>query len=161
MNEAKIIAGLLGIVIFLGALFFGFRAVYDAGKESQASADATAMAQFKASIQATTDAAIAQVTKDKETALANNEGVTNDLQTQLDSMRNLSSTLSQRLRDAESRASSLSGALSKTSDQLAATTGSTTSILGQINGAIADALNECGAVRADYKALIAEVKPQI
>ena len=160
-TEVKIIAGLLGIIVFLGALFFGFRAVFDAGKESQAATDAVAMAQFKAQIQANTDAAIAQVTKDKEAALANNEGVTNDLQNQLNSMRTLTSGLADRLRNAESRASSASSSLSKANDQLRTSSGPLNASLEQINGAVADAINECGANNAKYTALVRQLTPQL
>jgi uncharacterized lipoprotein YajG len=119
------------------------------------------MADFKAQIQANTDAAIAQITKDKEAALANNEGVTNDLQAQLDSMRNLTSGLASKLRDAESRASAASGSLSKANDQLRTSAGTLNASLEQINGAVADTINECGANNAKYAALVKELTPQL
>ena len=156
-----IYAKIAGIVALFATLAWGVIADYDAGKRAGSDAITKLWDADKAAIQKTADDRIAQNTKEKEAALANNEGVINDLKIQLNGSRYLASTLSNRLRDAENRAAASSSALSKTSDQLAATTGSATSILGQINGAIADALNECGAVRADYKALIAEVKPQI
>jgi hypothetical protein len=161
VTESKLIALLVGIIVFLGAIFFGFRAVYDAGDNAGAARIQKQWDANKADIQRTADAAIAQATKDKETAIANNEGVINDLQTQVNSTRNLAGDLAKRLSDAENRATAYSGALSKTSDQLAATSRTTAQIMGQLNGAVADALNECGEVRADYKALIAEIKPQM
>lgn len=161
MTEARVIAvlvAIIGVVAFTG---WGIVADFDAGKRAGSDAIQKLWDADKAAIQKTADDRIAQNTKDKEAALANNEGVINDLQTQLNGSRDLASTLSNRLRDAENRAAASSSALSKTSDQLRASTGALNASLEQINGAVADAINECGANNAKYTALVKQLKPQL
>lgn len=161
MTPYRLIAYAVGALLVLGLLFAGFRAIYDAGDNAGQEKVQLLWDQDKALIQKEADRAVAKATQEKEAAIVNNGGITSDLQTQLDSMRDLNRDLSGRLRDAEGRASAYSGALSKAADQLRVTPGTATQGLGRFNDALADALNECGATRAEYKALIAEIRPQL
>lgn len=161
MIPYRLIAYAVGALLVLGLLFAGFRAIYDAGDNAGQEKVQLLWDQDKALIQKEADRAVAKATQEKEAAIVNNGDVTNDLQTQLNSMRDLNRGLSGRLRDAEGRASAYSGALSKAADQLRVTPGTAAQGLGRFNDALADALNECGATRAEYKALIAEIRPQL
>jgi hypothetical protein len=139
---------LLAAFVWLGA------AIYSAGEQHiQLKWDAD-----KAEIQAKADAAIAKATQDKETALANNEGIRSDLQTQLDSVRNLNTSLSERLRIYSAAGG---GSVPKAGDKPGVTPAPDTSRVGRLNDALGAALNECYGNRLKHEALIRELKPQL
>jgi hypothetical protein len=145
-------------VLGLGGL--AIKKSYDDGLVSGKAQIQTQWDQDKAKIQATADAAVAQATKDKEAAIASNEGIANDLQTQLDSLRNLNASLAQRLRIAASITAG-SGNMSQGPNNPSPASDATRTRLGQINDAIAASLTECRTNWANYSALIKELKPQL
>lgn len=161
MTEAKVIAGLAALIAILGLAGFGLKKAYDDGRKNGMASVQVQFDQFKADTAKVANDQLLKDAKDKADALANNEGVINDLQTQLNSQRSLGSGLAKRLSDAESRAGSCSGILSKTSDQLRAASGAVNASLEQINGAVADTINECGSNNARYTALVKQLKPQL
>jgi hypothetical protein len=154
-----IVVGILVIVLALGG-FLLYRSAYDSGQTAGKAEVQTLWDTDKAKIQAVTDAAIAQVTKDKEAAIAANEAITNDLQKQLGSMRDLNTGLAQRLRLATS-ASANSGTVPKASDNPKSPTAPIDNGVGRLNDAFAATLTECRTNWANYSALIKELKPQL
>lgn len=115
----------------------------------------------KAAIQKVADDAIAQATKERDTALAANQGIQNDLQTQIDSIRGLNGSLADRLRNLAANSAADSSAMQKACGNTDAVTAAANARLGQASDAIAAALTECAVNTANYKALIAEIKPQL
>lgn len=161
MTEAKLIAALLGIVIFLGALFFGFRAVYDAGDNAGASRVQLLWDDDKANIQKVTDAALANVTKERDAALATNEAAQNAYQTQLSAATASAADFASRLRSAEARIAANRSSVPKSGSGSEPTPASAQSGDVVLTNAIGSALAECSANAAQLNALIAEIKPQI
>jgi hypothetical protein len=153
-------AKLAGAVVLLALFAWGAIADYSAGKKAgedfiQAAWDKDKEAIEKlASDKAATDAKrMAELTSD-------NEGIVNDLQNQIDAQRRLNSDLASRLRLATSIPAG-SGPLPKAPNNSSPATITVNDRLGQIDDAIAAAFTECAQTRSDYKALIAEIKPQI
>jgi hypothetical protein len=114
----------------------------------------------KTAIQKAADAAIAQATKDRDAALAANEGIESDFQTQLSSARALNDSLAQRLRLTASTATG-SSSVPKTGSGQQSTPAGPAPSLGQIDDAIAATLTECAGNRAQLNSLIAEIRPQL
>jgi chromosome segregation ATPase len=148
-------------IALIGGLFWGLAADYSAGKKAGETAVQAQFDAFKQKDYADVVADLQNMRRDRDAAIANNDGAINDLNAQMDALRNTGSMLSSRLRDAEARASASGSALSKASDQLRAASGAINASLEQINGAVADTINECGANNAKYTALIRELKPQL
>jgi preprotein translocase subunit SecF len=159
--EVKIIAGLVGIIVFLGALFFGFRAIYDAGDNAGASRVQLQWDDDKANIQKITDAAIASVTKERDTALQANEAIQNAYQTQLSAANANAADFAARLRSAESRLAASSRGMPQGGGGSGITPASANAGDVVLTNAIGSALAECQANSAQLNALIAEIKPQL
>jgi chromosome segregation ATPase len=160
-EEIKAIAIGVGVILLALAGYFGYRSAYDSGQTAGKAETQILWDADRIAIQKVADDAIAENTKEKEAALAANEGITNDLQNQLSSIRDLSGNLAMRLRDAESRAAASAGSLSQANDKLRTASGALNASLEQINGAVADTINECGANNAKYTALVKELRPQL
>jgi hypothetical protein len=156
MNYVK-----LGLWVGLAAAIFlgGYKVADWRGKAALASLQ-HAWDVDKAQIQATADAAIAQATKDKMTALAANEGIQSDYQTQLSSARALNGSLADRLRQLQSTPAH-SSPVPKAGDRQQPAPTSGTPTMGQIDDAIAAAFTECANNRAQLNSLIAEIRPQL
>lgn len=154
-------AKLAAALALLAAICWGVVADYQAGKKAGSDAIQAVFDDFKSKEYADTVKDLTDVRKQLTEAIANNDGAINDLNAQMDVLRNTGSLLSSRLRDAENRASALGSALSKAGDQLRTSNGSLNASLEQINGAVADTINECGANNAKYTALVRELKPQL
>eukprot|EP00697_Spironema_sp_BW2_P002388 gnl/Spiro4/13192_TR6997_c0_g1_i1.p2 gnl/Spiro4/13192_TR6997_c0_g1~~gnl/Spiro4/13192_TR6997_c0_g1_i1.p2 ORF type:complete len:164 (+),score=9.41 gnl/Spiro4/13192_TR6997_c0_g1_i1:844-1335(+) len=134
------------------------------GRKAGAAEVQTQWDKDKEAIEKLDDATIAKVTKERDDALANNEGVQRDLQTQLDSARGLNTDLSNRLRaySATARPSGVPqgrGGPSAPSGPAAPSVGSTDETA--LDNALGDALNECFKTRVTYEALLKELKPQL
>ena len=155
-----IVAGVLVIALGLGG-FLLYRSAYDSGQTAGKAEIQVQWDTDKSKIQAVTDAAIAQATKDKEAAIAANEGIQNDLQTQLASMRDLNTTLAKRMRLASSNPSANSGTLPQAAGNKDPVSAPANDSVGRLNQLLADALTECRANWANYSALIKELSPQL
>jgi hypothetical protein len=150
----------LGAALALLAAFaWGAIADYHAGKKAGQDAVQTAWDANKLAIAEATAKAIQAVATDKETALANNGAVINDLQAQTVSLRGLNSSLAQRLRIATHPTTDFN-TVSEGGDIAGSPTGAANDRVGQIDDSLAATLTECAVNRANYKALIAQVKPQ-
>jgi hypothetical protein len=160
MTEAKGIAAVLGLLALITAVAWYSLKQYDDGR-AQGRAEVTAeWDQDKLEIAKATADQIAKITKERDDAVANNDGVANDLQAQITNLRSLNSALYQRLRLA-TRPAAGSGPVPKASDNTDAATAAANDRLGQIDDALAATLTECAVTRSNYKALIAEITPQL
>jgi hypothetical protein len=159
--ELKMIA--IGVAVILLALsgFLGYRMAFNTGVMAGKAETQILWDNDKSKIQAIADAAIIEATKDKEAAIANNEGITNDLQTQLDSMRGLNASIAQRLRNSTASAAAHSGTVSQAADNSKPPAAATNDSVGRLNNALAATLTECRTNWASYKALIAEISAQL
>jgi hypothetical protein len=154
-------AKIAAVVLLLAAIFYGGYHVADLrGKAALASLQ-NAWDTNKAAIQATTDKAIAQATKDKETAQAANEVISHDYEAQLLAANTSAGNLARELRDARARLAANSGTVQQTPSQSIPPSGATSPGMGRTDELLGGALAECAAVRAGYKALIAEITPQL
>jgi hypothetical protein len=156
-----IYAKILAAVALLAALYWGLAADYSAGKKSGEAAIQTQWDADKAKIQATADAAIAQATKERDTALEANEVAQNAYQTQLSLANASAATFAQRLRSAETSLAASRSSMSKGSGGSGSTATSQTSGDVNLTSAFGAALAECAANTAQLDALITELKPQL
>jgi hypothetical protein len=161
VTEAKVIVGLVILIAVLGLVGWGLKASYDSGETSGKAQVQTAWDTDKAKIQAVTDAAIAKATKDKETAIATNEGVINELQAQLSTASASANTYASQLRDTRTRLAASLSALSQARNNPVTSAAPAAPGVGQLDAATGAALSECYAVRASYSALIKELSPQL
>lgn len=159
--EAKIIAGLVLIAAVFGFGWYLENHVYQAGYKAGSAAIELKWDQDKADIQKAADIAIAAATKEKEDALANNEGITNDLQAQLSAARTLSNTLAQRLRSASNHSPAGGSHVPEAADHPGAPADTAGPGVDELNAALGAALSECYANRANQIALIKELLPQL
>src|SRR5271169_2804095 len=95
-------------IAILAALAWLGKAIYSAGEQhTQVQWDA-----YKVHAQALTDAAIAQATKERDSAITANEAISNDYQIKLDAANSNAADFAKRLRDATSRLLAGSGTVS-------------------------------------------------
>jgi hypothetical protein len=147
------IAGGLAVVAFLTWVGLAIFAAGEHKIQIAWDADKVAIAQVTAT-------QVAENSKKLADALTENEGITNDLQNQLENMRNLNSDLASRLRVATDPTTG-SGPLSKAPNNTVSIVTAGNDSVGQIDDAIAAVLTECAETRDNYKALIAELTPQL
>jgi hypothetical protein len=161
VTEAKLLAGLVGIIVFLGALFFGFRAVYDAGDKAGAARIQLAWDQNKSDIQRLADEAVANVTKERDQALEANEVAQNGYQAQLSAANASAADFASRLRRAEASIAANSRPMPQGGggQQSSATSAQTGDV--NLTNALGAALAECSANTAQLDALIVEIKSQL
>jgi len=161
--STEIKLGIIAVIVIALALggYLGYRSAYDSGLTAGKAEIQAAWDTDKAKIQAVTDAAIAQATKDKEDAIAANEAIQNDYQTQLSAARTLSDALAQRLRSYTASHPANSGAVSKagSGSEPAATSSQAGDVI--LTNALGAALAECSANTAQLDALIVEIKRQL
>lgn len=161
MTEARLIALLVGIIVFLGAIFFGMRAVYDAGDKAGSTKIQLQWDADRAAIQKLSDAAIANATKERDAALHANEVAQNGYQAQLSAANASAADFARRLRDAEARIAAGGGGVSQGSDRRESPDPSATASDVRLTNALGNALAECSANTAQLDALIVELKPQL
>ena len=159
--ETKIIAYLVALIALVGGVWWLTQHSYTKGYKAGSAEIQTQWDQDKAAIQKTADAAIAAATKERDDALAANEGISSDLQTQLSSARALNGQLANSLRQYQARAAASSGAVPKAGSGQGATTTPSTPSLGQLDAATGAALTECYSDRLEYEALIKEIIAQL
>jgi DNA-binding LytR/AlgR family response regulator len=160
VTEFKLIAGLIALIAVVGLTGWGIVADYDAGKKSGSDVVQKLWDANKAQIQATADAAIANVTKERDAALQANEVAQNGYQVQLSAANASAADFARRLRNAEASIAASSRAMSKVGSGQQSTTTGTQSGDVVLTNALGSALAECSANAAQLNALIAEVKPQ-
>jgi low affinity Fe/Cu permease len=164
LTEAKIIAGLVGIIVFLGAIFFGFRTVYDAGHTAGVLLVQNEWDADKAAIQKVTDAAIASATKQRDDALAANEAIESDYQNKLSTVAASATVFAARLRNAEATIAANRNSVPKTPNNSSSTpagTASSADQLGQLVTLVTGLRTECAANSDQLDALIAQIKTQL
>src|SRR5208282_2576891 len=160
-TEAKLIAILVALLLLVGGIWYLTEQAHATGYKAGSAAIQVQWDQDKAAIQKTADAAIATATKERDDALAANEGISSDLQTQLSSARALNGQLANSLRQYQARAAASSGAVPKAGSGQGATTTPSTPSLGQLDAATGAALTECYSDRLEYEALIKEIIAQL
>jgi hypothetical protein len=153
-------AKLAGAAVLLAMFAWGAIADYSAGKKAGEDFIQAAWDKDKESIAKLASDEAAKNAKKLQDAITDNEGIVNDLQNQIDAQRKLNSDLASRLRLATSIPAG-SSSLPKAPNNSIPSTITVNDRLGQIDDAIAAVLTECAQTRSDYKALIAEIKPQI
>jgi hypothetical protein len=158
-TEIKVIAGLVAIIVFLGLLFFGFRAVYDEGHSAGVLQVQTEWDADKAAIQKTTDAAIAEQTKLKEDALEANQVIHDNYEKELSAVTATSDAFAKRLRDAENRAHS--GPVPKSGGGQSTAPAVSASSTDRLDGLLSAATAECLANEAQLDSLVKEISPQV
>ena len=164
MTEGRLIAILVGIILFLGAVFFGLRAVYDAGHSAGVSETTAQWDADKIAIQKVTDAAIAQATAERDMALKSNEAIQNDYQSKLTAATANAADFALRLRNAETLIAANRSNNSKAgggSESATASAASSTDQLGQLVALVTDFRTECKANSDQLDSLISEIKPQL
>jgi hypothetical protein len=162
LDEYKLAAGAILLLILSGAIYFGLRSVYSAGVTDGKAVVQTAWDADKASIQKVTDAAIAQATAQRDMALQANEVIANDYQTKLSAANANAAALLASVRAYEARAAANRGALPKAGG------GQPTADPSQVPPS-KDGLDQflerydvaCQSDAAQLNALIAELKPQL
>ena len=162
MTEGRLIAILVGVVLVLAAVFFGFRAVYDAGDNAGAARVQIEYDQFKSDQSRLAAQELATVTKQRDDAIANNEVVTNDLQAQLSASQSNADSLIKRVSDYQNRLSASANALRQAaSDKDTAIASGIAASQSRLNQAIAsyDAACQRDAIRLNK--LIDELTPQL
>ena len=159
-----IYARLGALLALLAAFGWGAYADYAAGRKAGQDAIQTAWDKDKAAIQATADAAIAQATKERDAAVAANEGIENDYQAKLSAATANAATFASRLRNAESLIAANRGAVPQAGNNPGATAASTPSSadqLGQLVTLVTQLRTECKANADQLDGLIAEIKTQL
>lgn len=157
MNYVKLIGfGLVG-VLFIALGIRGYHAIYQAGANSvQLAWNDEKLAEDKA-----TATAIAQLTKDRDTAMEANSIIKDSYENELRTAHADAQSLAERLSDAESRASAHSTAAAKAGDRPGATDPSSAPSNEQLTSAVAAVFTECDQNASQLDALIAEIKPQL
>jgi len=145
----------------LGAVFFGFRAVYDAGHSAGVSETTAQWDADKIAIQKVTDAAIAQATAERDMALKSNEAIQNDYQSKLTAATANAADFALRLRNAETLIAANRSNVPKAGGGSESATASTEAGDVRLTNALGAALAECSANTAQLDALITEIKPQL
>jgi hypothetical protein len=161
VTEAKLLGFIVGAVLLLAAVFFGFRAVYDAGDKSGAARIQLQWDQDKADIQRLSDAAIANVTKERDAALQANEVAQNGYQAELSAANASAADFARRLRSAEARLAASSGSVPQASGGQQSADPSSQAGDVRLTNALGAALAECSENAAQLDALIVELKPQL
>jgi hypothetical protein len=158
MIYAKAAALLAILAAFAWGAYADYHAGVKAGQDSiQRLWDADLLKR-----QAITDTAIAQATKERDAAIAANEGIANDYQIKLDSANANAADFARRMRDATSRLLAGSSTMPKAGSGQAPSDPSQASSAGQLQqlASLTAGLHaECLANNAQLEALIAEVKP--
>jgi hypothetical protein len=156
---------LLFVLAFIAALLIGGwwldEHAYHSGLTAGKAEVQTAWDQDKAAIEKLDEAAIAKANKDRDDALATNEGIQNDLQTQLATARALNTDLAQRLRAYEISSTARGNSVSEARGGPDTPTAAVNASLGRLDDATAAALSECAANRTNQIALIGEIVPQL
>jgi hypothetical protein len=106
------------------------------------------------------DAALATVTKERDTALAANEAIQSDYQAKLSATIASTADLAQRLRNAESRLAASSRPVPQAGSGQQSSSPSQNASVDSLNEAIAAVIAESKANSAQLNALVAQVKPQ-
>jgi hypothetical protein len=150
----------VAIAALLGVLYAA-HAQYESGFTAGSNQVQVKWDKDLAARQKVTDDAIAQASKTHEAALAANQDTITDATNQIASLRSLNGNLAARLRNLTASAGACGGPVPKAGDQPGATSASPTVTVGQINDALAAALTECAVNRANYTALIKEIKGQL
>ena len=145
----------------MGAVFFGFRAVYDAGHSAGVSETTAQWDADKIAIQKVTDAAIAQATAERDMALKSNEAIQNDYQSKLTAATANAADFALRLRNAETLIAANRSNVPKAGGGSESATASTEAGDVRLTNALGAALAECSANTAQLDALITEIKPQL
>lgn len=164
MGQRVIYLKVGALVIFMSAVGWAFYATYHAGKKAGSDAIQKLWDEDKAKIQATADAAIAQATKDKETAIAANEVIANDYQAQLLAANASAAQFAQRLRNAEAIIAAGGGSSAKAPDKPGSVNPGSPAVaelLGQLVTLVTDLRTDCKADADQLDALIAQLKPQL
>ena len=156
------------IVAILAALLALVAGVWWYGAHEEAKGHAAGAAEIQTEWDAdkvaiaklASDAAL-KAEKDREDALANNEGVISDLQIQLQSARGLNTQLSASLRNYQTRPAAGGGGVPKAGGGQTVVVTAADPSVGRLDDALGAALSECADNRANQQALINELKPQL
>lgn len=162
--EIKAIAIAAAVLIVALGGYLGFRLAFNSGVTAGKAETQILWDNDKAKIQSVADAAIAEATKEKEAALANNEVIQNGYQAQLSAVNASAAEFAKRLRDAETRLAASSRNLPQAnSGQPATATSAPTSAdqLGKLAQLTADLHAECTANADQLDSLSGQIKPQL
>lgn len=159
--DLKIIAIPVALLILLAAGWFGFKYAYSKGDAAGSNRVQIEWDKDKAAIQAVAAASILTAFKQRDEAIQSNQVIHDQYEAELLAAHTSAHTLAERLRQYETRAAAGSGAVQQTGRGPGPSQGPATPSMGQLDDATGAALAECAAVRAGYKALIAQIKPQL
>jgi hypothetical protein len=154
LKLAAAIAALLGVL-------YAAHAQYESGFTAGSNQIQVKWDRDLAARQKVTDDAIAQASKTHEAELAANQDTITDANNQIASLRSLNGNLAARLRNISASAGACGSPVPKAGDQPGAASAPIKITVGQINDALAAALTECAVNRANYAALIKEIKGQL
>lgn len=162
--EIKLIAYLAGAILSLGLITYVHHVIYASGERDGEAKIQKAWDDNKADIQRVADEAVAKATKDRDAALAANQGIHDEYEKRLADTTADAALFAQRLRDAATKIAAGSSTLSKVGDlagSAAASAAGSAQLLGQLLSRLTGLREECVANDAALDALVLEIRPQI
>ncbi len=159
-----IYARLALLVGLLAAVGWGAYADYAAGRKAGQDAIQTQWDADRIKIQQVADAAIAQATKERDAAVAANEGIENDYQAKLSAATANAADFSRRLSNALTGIAANRNPAGQTSSGPGTPTASAAAVAQQLSTVVkltSNLYTDCLANADQLDGLIAEIKPQL
>lgn len=161
MIPSSVYAWAIALLLGIGAVLGYGHYRYEAGDKVGSDRVQVTLDAFKADVQATADKAIAQATKDRDTALEANSVIKDQYETQVFSANAAAQQLANRLRNAEARLATSGSTPAKAgSGQSAAPAGPPPSN-DRLTDLLGRTFEQCSQNADQLDALIAEIKPQL